>query len=228
VLTLWPAPRITRHDNFDRRGPGSCPPRPSAAGPSGGVAGAAAGGRRGGDARSAAADARTADQDDYRLPAMAAPHEIQTDAHNNKLLDRLTANEELITYVQSPAGQRFLESAPISMEGPRAIAAPIGRIRDAHDGRADVSGLLRTNGPSTLGVAVAPDRRPTRGGRPPAGKLLPLPARRPRLRERRASAPLPVPDCNEPGVGPFDSRRSLMARARQKRPPSRQRLRRIW
>jgi hypothetical protein len=52
---------------------------------------------------------------------------IQTDAHN-KLLDRLTANEELLAYVQSPAGQRFLESAPIAVEGPRAIAAPVGRI----------------------------------------------------------------------------------------------------
>jgi hypothetical protein len=52
---------------------------------------------------------------------------IQTDAHN-KLLDRLTANDELLAYVQSPAGQRFLESAPIAVEGPRAIAAPIGRI----------------------------------------------------------------------------------------------------
>jgi hypothetical protein len=52
---------------------------------------------------------------------------IQTDAHN-KLLDRLTANDELLAYVQSPAGQRFLESAPIAVEGPRAIAAPVGRI----------------------------------------------------------------------------------------------------
>ncbi|MGH9329572.1 MAG: hypothetical protein ACRD09_03945, partial [Vicinamibacterales bacterium] len=53
---------------------------------------------------------------------------IQTDAHN-KLLDRLTANEELLAYVQSPAGQRFLESAPIAMDaGPRAISAPVGRI----------------------------------------------------------------------------------------------------
>jgi hypothetical protein len=52
---------------------------------------------------------------------------IQTEAHN-KLLDRLTANEELVAYMQSPAGQRFLESAPIATEGPRAISAPVGRI----------------------------------------------------------------------------------------------------
>ena len=52
---------------------------------------------------------------------------IQTDAHS-KVFDRLSSNEDLLAYIQSPAGQKFLESAPLPMEGPHSIAAPIGRI----------------------------------------------------------------------------------------------------
>ena len=53
---------------------------------------------------------------------------IQTDVHN-KLLDRFTANEDLLAYIQTPAGRRFLESSPITVEPPaRAIGAPLGRI----------------------------------------------------------------------------------------------------
>ncbi len=53
---------------------------------------------------------------------------IQADVHT-KLLDRFSANEDLLAYIQSPAGRRFLESTPIPMDaGPRAISAPIGRI----------------------------------------------------------------------------------------------------
>lgn len=52
---------------------------------------------------------------------------IQTDVHN-KLLDRFTANEDLLAYIQTPAGRRFLESTPIALESPRAIGAPLGRI----------------------------------------------------------------------------------------------------
>ena len=52
---------------------------------------------------------------------------IQTEVHN-KLLDRFTANEDLLAYIQTPAGRRFLESAPIPLESPRAISAPLGRI----------------------------------------------------------------------------------------------------
>src|SRR3954465_9152564 len=52
---------------------------------------------------------------------------IQTDVHN-KLLDRFTANEDLLAYIQTPAGRRFLESAPIPLDSPRAINAPLGRI----------------------------------------------------------------------------------------------------
>jgi hypothetical protein len=52
---------------------------------------------------------------------------IQTEVHN-KLLDRFTANEDLLAYIQTPAGRRFLESAPIPLDTPRSIAAPLGRI----------------------------------------------------------------------------------------------------
>jgi hypothetical protein len=52
----------------------------------------------------------------------------QTDVHA-KLFDRLTSNEDLLAYIQTPAGQHFLQSAPVSIEaGPRAIGAPVGRI----------------------------------------------------------------------------------------------------
>ena len=52
---------------------------------------------------------------------------IQTEVHN-KLLDRFTSNEDLLAYIQTPAGKRFLESAPIPLDSPRAINAPLGRI----------------------------------------------------------------------------------------------------
>jgi hypothetical protein len=52
---------------------------------------------------------------------------IQTDVHN-KLLDRFTSNEDLLAYIQTPVGRKFLESAPIPMDSPRAISAPVGRI----------------------------------------------------------------------------------------------------
>jgi uncharacterized protein (DUF2062 family) len=52
---------------------------------------------------------------------------IQTEVHN-KLLDRMTSNEDLLAYIQSPAGRRFLESTPIPIDSPRSIGAPLGRI----------------------------------------------------------------------------------------------------
>jgi len=53
---------------------------------------------------------------------------VQTDVHT-KLMDRLTNNEDLLAYIQSPAGRRFLESAPIALDGePRPAGAPLGRI----------------------------------------------------------------------------------------------------
>jgi len=52
---------------------------------------------------------------------------IQTDVHN-KLLDRFTTNEDLLAYIQTPVGRKFLESAPIPMDSPRSVSAPVGRI----------------------------------------------------------------------------------------------------
>jgi hypothetical protein len=47
---------------------------------------------------------------------------IQVDVHT-KLFDRLTVNEDLLSYIQTPAGRKFLESAPIMVE---AAGSPIG------------------------------------------------------------------------------------------------------
>jgi hypothetical protein len=53
---------------------------------------------------------------------------LQTDIHT-KLLDRFSSNEDLLSYMRTPAGSRFLESAPIALDaGPRSVAAPMGRI----------------------------------------------------------------------------------------------------
>jgi hypothetical protein len=53
---------------------------------------------------------------------------VQAETHA-KLMDRFTANDELLAYVQSPAGSRFLQSAPIALDaGTRAVGAPFGRI----------------------------------------------------------------------------------------------------
>src|SRR4029453_3316852 len=52
---------------------------------------------------------------------------IQTDVHT-KILDRFSSNEDLLAYIQTPAGRKFLESAPINVDAPRAMSAPLGRI----------------------------------------------------------------------------------------------------
>jgi hypothetical protein len=53
---------------------------------------------------------------------------VQAEVHT-KLMDRLTSNEDLLSYIQTPAGRRFLESAPIAVDGePRQPAAPLSRI----------------------------------------------------------------------------------------------------
>jgi hypothetical protein len=63
---------------------------------------------------------------DYRRWSRLA--KVQTEVHT-KLLDRFTANDDLIAYIQSPAGSKFLESAPIKLDaGPRSVGAPLGRI----------------------------------------------------------------------------------------------------
>lgn len=53
---------------------------------------------------------------------------VQSDVHT-KLMDRMTTNEELLAYIQSPAGRRFLESAPIQQEADSPmLGAPVGPI----------------------------------------------------------------------------------------------------
>lgn len=53
---------------------------------------------------------------------------VQFETHT-KLLDRFTSNEELLAYIQTPAGRRFLEAAPIPMQDAApSIAAPLSRI----------------------------------------------------------------------------------------------------
>jgi hypothetical protein len=49
---------------------------------------------------------------------------------HSKLLERFSANSELINYIQSPAGQKFLESSPLNLDAaaPRSMGAPLGRI----------------------------------------------------------------------------------------------------
>jgi hypothetical protein len=63
---------------------------------------------------------------DYRRWGRLA--KVQAEAHT-KLLDRFTGNEELLAYVKSPAGMRFLQSAPIALDGsPRSMGSPISRV----------------------------------------------------------------------------------------------------
>ncbi len=53
---------------------------------------------------------------------------IQTEVHN-KLMDRFANNEDLLSYIQTPAGRRFLEAAPLPLEAPaRPLSAPFTRI----------------------------------------------------------------------------------------------------
>ena len=63
---------------------------------------------------------------DYRRWSRLA--KVQTDVHT-KLLDRFTANDDLVAYIQSPAGSKFLESSPIKLDpAPRGVGAPLSRI----------------------------------------------------------------------------------------------------
>jgi hypothetical protein len=53
---------------------------------------------------------------------------VQTEAHA-RVLDRLASNEDLLAYINSSAGSKFLQSSPIMSEaGPRSVTAPLGRI----------------------------------------------------------------------------------------------------
>jgi len=63
---------------------------------------------------------------DYRRWSRLA--KVQTDVHT-QLRDRFSSNDDLLNYVQSPAGAKFLESAPIMLDAaPRSVGAPLGRI----------------------------------------------------------------------------------------------------
>ena len=55
---------------------------------------------------------------------------IQVDAHT-KIVDRLSSNEDLLAYMQSPTGERFLSmslGAPAAAATPTAVGAPFNRI----------------------------------------------------------------------------------------------------
>lgn len=53
---------------------------------------------------------------------------VQTDVHT-KLLDRFTTNNDVLAYIESPAGSKFLQSTPIMLDAaPRSVGAPLGRI----------------------------------------------------------------------------------------------------
>jgi hypothetical protein len=53
---------------------------------------------------------------------------VQSEVHG-RLLERFASNEELLAYVQSPAGSRFLQHAPaIDEVAGKEVTAPLGRI----------------------------------------------------------------------------------------------------
>jgi hypothetical protein len=56
---------------------------------------------------------------------------IQTDAHH-KIVDRLSSNEDLLAYMQSPTGQRFLTASlgvpSAEVAPPQIVGAPFNRI----------------------------------------------------------------------------------------------------
>jgi hypothetical protein len=54
---------------------------------------------------------------------------VNAEVHN-KILDRFGSNEELLAYIDSPAGRRFLEATPMATGAvpARNVAAPYGRM----------------------------------------------------------------------------------------------------
>lgn len=48
----------------------------------------------------------------------------QTEVHN-KILDRFGTSEEVLAYVKSPAGSKFLESAPIAVRAAQPVQPPV-------------------------------------------------------------------------------------------------------
>jgi hypothetical protein len=63
---------------------------------------------------------------DYRR--WARQSRMQAEVHT-KILDRMQSNEDLLAYIQTPAGRHFLEFTPISTDSEsRPAGAPFGRI----------------------------------------------------------------------------------------------------
>jgi hypothetical protein len=63
---------------------------------------------------------------EHRKWVRASTTHVET---HTRLMERLTSNDELLAYMQSTAGRRFLEAAPIPLEsGPKTLNAPFGRI----------------------------------------------------------------------------------------------------
>ena len=52
---------------------------------------------------------------------------VQTEFHA-KLLDRFSTHDDLLAYLQSPTGAKFLSAAPIALDSPRTLGSPLGRI----------------------------------------------------------------------------------------------------
>jgi len=55
---------------------------------------------------------------------------VQAEVHT-RLLDRFSTNEELMAYIATPAGSKFLQSAPISLDSgvaSKSMGAPLNRI----------------------------------------------------------------------------------------------------
>ncbi|HEV7920634.1 MAG TPA: hypothetical protein VGR02_07575 [Thermoanaerobaculia bacterium] len=53
---------------------------------------------------------------------------IQNEVHN-KILDRFSSSNELLEYIKTPAGTKFLESAPIPLHAERPVQnAPLARV----------------------------------------------------------------------------------------------------
>jgi len=87
---------------------------------------------------------------------------MQVELHT-RLFDKFTKSEELLAYVQSPAGRRFFDSAPQAVDlGPRDVGMPVRRILWA----AQVGLVLAAGGCGLLivaGRAVEQMRQPLSG-----------------------------------------------------------------
>ena len=110
---------------------------------------------------------------------------IQTDAHT-KIVDRLSSNEDLLAYMQSPAGQRFLTASlgvpSMAEAAPPMIGAPFNRILWS----VQAGVVLATAG---VGLLVREERHDRRGRAGAAGRRHPDDGAWRRLRRCRRSPP---------------------------------------